>query len=102
MDCCEERGEGDQWSERQRITAPKVKDLKGFHVEMLFGYSGDDGSQCLGWYHGTVQEVFNEKTNRVKIKWDSEFLGENDVRMTDQKLVLSNWNKKKVKKGGRW
>ena len=44
MECCEERGEGDQWSNRHRITAPKVNDLKGFNIEMLFGYSGDDGT----------------------------------------------------------
>ena len=55
MECCEERGEVYQWSERQRITSPKVKDLKGFHIEMLFVYSGDYGTQCLGWYHGMVQ-----------------------------------------------
>ena len=55
MECCEERGEGYQWYERQRIMAPKVKDLKGFHIEMLFGYSGDDDKKCLVWYHGTVQ-----------------------------------------------
>ena len=57
MECCEEIGEGNQWSERQRIPAPKVKDLKGFHIEMLLGYNGDDGTHFLGWYHGTVQEV---------------------------------------------
>ena len=67
---------------------------------MLFGYSGDDGTQCLGWYYGTAQEEVNEKTNRVSIKWDAECLGEHDVRLTDKKLVLSNWNPKKVKKGG--
>ena len=71
MECCEERREGYQCSERQRITTPKVKDLKGFHIEMLFGYSGDDGTQYLGWYHGTVQDIVNEKTNRVIIKWDA-------------------------------
>ena len=68
MECCEERVEGYQWSETQMITAQKVKELKGFHIEMLFGYSGDDGAQCVGWYHGTVQEVFNEKSNHVRIK----------------------------------
>ena len=72
----------------------------GFHIEMLFGYSGDDGTQCLGWYHGTVQGVVNEKTNCVRINWNAESLGEHDMKMTDQKLVLSNWNPKKVKKGG--
>ena len=45
-ECCEERRKGDQWSEMKRITAPKVKDLKWFHIEMLFGYSGDDGTKC--------------------------------------------------------
>ena len=100
MECCEERGEGDQWSDRQRIMAQKVKDLKGFHIEMLFGYSVDNGTQYLGWYHGTVQEVVNEKTNCVRIKWDVECLGEHDVRVTNQKLVLSNWNPKIVNKVG--
>ena len=48
MECCENSGEGDQCSERQRITALKVKDFKGFHNKMFFGYSGEDGTQCLG------------------------------------------------------
>ena len=67
---------------------------------MMFGFIGEDGTQCLGWYHGTVQEVVNEKTNRAKIKWDAECLGDHDVKMTDEKLVLSNCNPEKVKKGG--
>ena len=66
---------------------------------MLFGYSGDDGTQCLGWYHGTVQEVVNENTNRVIIKCDAECLVDHDMIVTDHKLFLSNWNPKKVKKG---
>ena len=82
------------------MTAPKVKDLKGVHIEMFFGCSGDDGTQCLGWYHGKVQEVVNEKTNHMIINCDSECSGENYVRMTGLKLVLINWNPKKVKKGG--
>ena len=67
---------------------------------MLFCYSGYDGTPSLGWYHGTVLEVVNESKNHVRIKWDSECLGEHDLRGTDQKLVLNNWNPKKVKKGG--
>ena len=57
---------------------------------MLFGYSRDNGTQCLGWYHGNVQEVDNENKNRVIIKWYAEFLGDHDVRVIDQKLVISN------------
>ena len=41
----------------------------------MFEYIGEDGLQCLGWYHGTVQKVVNAKTNRVRIKWDAECLG---------------------------
>lgn len=101
IDQREERGDGDRWYERQRITAPKLdKNLKGFHIEMLFSYSSDDGTQCFGWYHGIIQQVVNEKTNRVRIKWDEECLGEDDVRVSDHKLVLGNWNPKTVKKGG--
>ena len=51
-------------------------------------------------YHGIIQQVVNEKTNRVRIKWDEECLGEDDVRVSDHKLVLGNWNPKTVKKGG--
>ena len=54
---------------------------------MLFAYNGDDGTQCLGWYQGTVQKVINEKTLRVRILWDEECLGESDVRTSDHKLV---------------
>ena len=59
-----------------------------------------EDTQCLGWHHGTVQEIVNEKTNRMRKNWDAEILGENDVKITNQKLVLRNWNPKKVKKGG--
>ena len=44
MKCSEEKGEVYQCSERQSIIAPKVKGLKGFHIDMLFGYSADDGT----------------------------------------------------------
>ena len=67
---------------------------------MLFGYSGDGGTQCMVWYHGTVQEEINEKTNLVRIKWYAKCLGEHDVRVTYHKLVPRNWNQEKVKKGG--
>ena len=95
MESCEERREGDQWSERQMITALKVKYMKGFLIDMLFGYSDYDGTQCLGCYSGMVQELVNENTNHMIIKWDAEFFGEHDVRVTDQKLVHRNWNPNK-------
>ena len=63
-------------------------------------YNGDDGSQCLGWYHGTIKKVVNIKMQCVRIEWDEECLGEGDVQMSDHKLVNGNWNPKTAKKGG--
>ena len=76
--------------------------MKGFRLEILFSYSGDDGTQCLGWYHGVVQEVVNSKTNCVRVRWDNECLSEHNMRITDQKLAMGNWNPKSIKTGGRW
>ena len=74
--------------------------MNDFRIEMLFAYSGDDGTQCLGWYQGTVIKIVNTQTNRVRIEWDSECLGDRDVKTSDHKLVPGNWNPKEAKKGG--
>ena len=100
IDRREDMGEGDRWYDRQSNLPPKVGKMKGFSLEMLFNYSGDGGTQCLGWYHGVVLDVVNSKTNRVRVRWDDDCLGEHDMRITDQKLAMGNWNPKTIKKGG--
>ena len=67
----EERGELDRWYDRQANLPPKINDMKGFKLEMLFSYNGDDGTQCLGWYHGVVEEVLNVKTSKVRVRWNN-------------------------------
>ncbi len=67
---------------------------------MMVEYLGEDGSQCLRWYHGTVQKVVNAKTYRVRIKGDEKCLGADDPRITDNKAMPDNWNPKMPKKGG--
>ena len=62
---------------------------------MLFGYSVDDGTKCLSWYHGTVQEVVNKNINRVRIQWDAECLVEHNVRVTDKNWFSATGNRKK-------
>ena len=47
-----------------------------------------------------VLDVVNSKTNRVRVGWDNDCLGEHDMRITDQKLAMGNWNPKTIKKGG--
>ena len=96
----EKKGDGDRWFERNQLLPPEILKLIGFRVEMLFAYNGDDGTQCLGWYQGTVQSILNENNRRVRIKWDEECLGEGDVRVSNHKLMRGNWNPKVAKKGG--
>ena len=57
----EERGDGDVWYEKNKLIHPKATELKGFRIEMRFQYTDDDGSQCVGWYHGTIKKVMNIK-----------------------------------------
>ena len=61
---------------------------------MTFENTAQDGSQCLAWYQGTIEKILNAKTNRIRIKWDEECMGENDARVTIHKLVPGNWNPK--------
>ena len=83
----EKKGDGDGWFERNQLLPPEMVKLIGFRVEMLLAYNGDDGTQFLGWYQGTVQSILNEKNRRVRIKWDEECLGEGDVRVSNHKLM---------------
>ena len=53
----------------------------------------------MGWYQGTVEEVINEKTLKVRILWDVECLGVSNVGKSDHKWVKGNWNPKTAKKG---
>ena len=73
--------------------------MNKFEMEMLFEYPGEDGSQCLGWYHGRVDKLISERNHSVLIKWDEDCLGPNEQRVSKHKLVPSNWNPKKAKKG---
>ena len=57
----EDNGDGDQWYEKNKLLSPDISEWKDFEIEMLFAYHGDDGTQCLGWYQGTVQKIINEK-----------------------------------------
>ncbi len=79
---------------------PEWKKLNKFEVEMVFEYPGEDGSPCLGQYHGKVVQLLSEKNHTVKIEWDKDCLGNDNVRISTHKLVPSNWNPKKAKKGG--
>ena len=96
----EEAGERDRLEEFQCNVPPEWQKLNKFEVEMAFEYNGEDGQQNLGWYHGTVVELMNEKYHTAKIEWDKDCIGTRDAKVSTHKLVPSNWNPQKAKKGG--
>ncbi len=59
-------------------------------IEILISYSTDDGTQCLRWYHGVVEDIVNSKTNHVRVRWDEKCVDEHVARVTDQKLLMGN------------
>ena len=86
------------WSKLQQTTAPTLNETKGMVVEMVFEYSGEDGSTCLDWYRGTIDEIVNKNQCLARIKWHAETLAKNDVRVTVQQLTPFHWNPKKIRK----
>ena len=64
----EDAGERDRLEECQCNVPPEWKKLNKFEMEMLFEYPGEDGSQCLGWYHGRVDKLISERNHSVLIK----------------------------------
>ena len=73
-----------------------MNDIDGFKIEMRFKNDTVVGS---GWYHGTVQRLLNPNTQRVRIKWDRECLGEDDPEWSNNMLKTGNWNPKKPREG---
>ena len=64
----QENGQVDVWSEKQSTLPPKLADMKGLEIEMCFNYPGEDGSQILDWYRGTIESMVSKKKRSFKIK----------------------------------
>ena len=91
----EAKGKGDRWSEMQRSVMPKMDELDGFKIEMLFEGIDADGESCLEWYHGEVKEVLNRKSRKVRIVWDDKWIHPDDLnsmKETKDVLLLRKWN----------
>ena len=104
-------GKGDRHYEEQMSTPPEfettenqnlpIKKMRtGFKIEVLFEYTGADGSKCLGWYNGKVHVIVNKEKTSVKIKWNENCVGDSDKRLSTIKLAPRNWNPKVVRKNG--
>ena len=88
----------DVWSGKQSILPPRLADMKGLEIEMCFNYPGEDGSQILDWYRGTIESMVNKKKRSFKIKWNEDTLAETDARVSTHMLTEFHWNPKKIRK----
>ena len=104
-------GKGDSHYKEQMSTPPEIettetqnlpikKTRPGFKIEVLFEYTGADGSKYLGWYNGKVHVIVNKEKTSVKIKWNENCVGDSDKRLSMIKLAPRNWNPKVVRKNG--
>ena len=94
----EDEGEGDRLLERQKLSQPLIDDsLVGFKIEMLFFYTEPDGDKLYNWYNRVVASVVNERTKCVEVTWDLECLGDNDKKVTKEKVLPTFWNPKSKK-----
>ena len=99
-DRLESVGFRDQLMEMQEVNWPIDKILKGgFRLDMCFQYEDDDGDQSLQWCRGVILSVLCDKSNtdskkylQVKVKWDDEFVGPNDLNPTKDMLQKKDYN----------
>ena len=85
-------------NENRHVDMKKMK--KGFKIEVVFGYIGEDGSKNLGWYQGEVIEILNVEKRSVQVEWCSDCIGAVDRRVSNVVLAPRNWNPKVVRKNG--
>ena len=98
----EERGEGDRWSEMQRVNLPEIDNKlvqKKFRIAMRFSQPGESGEKLLDWYHGNVTDILNKKKMILKIKCDEHFLHGDDMEFSTNVLLISRWNQKILVEG---
>ena len=99
-----DRGEGDIWSEMQRVNAPEIDNTlvqKNLRIEMRFSQPGDSGDKLLNWYPITVTEIVNKKKRSVKIKWEYDCLNDDDINFSTNVLLISRRNQK-IPMEGSW
>ena len=95
-------GRGDRWLEMQPSVMPKMGELEGVKIEMLFEAIDADGNAVLEWSHGVVTSVLNSKTCRVEIEWNNECVHPDDwasMKITKDRLLVLKWNPTVAVKG---
>ena len=99
-DIMEAEGKTDCWATRQKNIMPIVNsELIGFKFEMCFQYDSGDGTTYVNWCNGVIISILSEKSDCVKVRWNNEFLCQDESKITKEKLLVSKWNPKKASKG---
>ena len=86
----------------QPSVMPKMNELEGVKIEMLFEAIDADGNAVLEWSHGEVTSVLNSKTRRVEIEWDDDCVHPDDwasMKITKDRLLVLKWNPAVAVKG---
>ena len=81
------------YSQLQPFSRPKVEDLIGTRIDVLWGDIFDDNNSVLKWCQGEVLRVI--AGTKVEVKWDPapDIEGCKDSTIGEQSLQPSKWNK---------
>jgi len=91
----EEEGKIDRHKKLQGGMPDIDETLINFRIEQLWEFIENDSSAVLQWCKGTIVGV--KKDNKVHIKWDKESLRDGDPEITQEKLLVTKWNKHDVR-----
>mmetsp|Transcript_26186 Transcript_26186/g.44648 ORF Transcript_26186/g.44648 Transcript_26186/m.44648 type:complete len:365 (-) Transcript_26186:8-1102(-) len=91
-DRLENDGKSDRYEKCQPPKPKKIdSSLEGAKIEQLWILTEPDGTKVRQWYQGKVVAV--KKRSKVRIKWNSECLRDGDLEITEERFLISKFNK---------
>ena len=93
----ESGGKTDRYEKMQPNKRPEIDEsFVGARIEQLWIYKEKTGKEkeireTRVWCQGEVVAV--RKGNKVHVKWDKKYLREGDSEVTEEKFLVSKWNK---------
>ena len=88
----QEEVEGDGHYAKAQPPRPTINEsFLNSRVEQFWEYKETNGKIVGMWCKGRVVGVL--KGNNVHIEWDKEYLRSGDLKITQEKLYLTKWNK---------
>ena len=91
-DTLEASGEVDRFEKMHPKKRPEVNaSFEGSKIEQLWEFTEENGTKVLQWCQGEVVAVLSN--SRVQIEWEERCLREGDPKVTQEKMMISKWNK---------